>query len=54
MNPERPMNEPIHPVEEYVSILKRMIRLIRSQNAEPVFATTTRFIKWVEQKITPE
>lgn len=41
MNPERPMNEPIHPVEEYVSILKRMIRLIRSQNAEPVFATTT-------------
>ncbi len=41
MNIESPMTEPIHPVEEYVNFLKRIIRLIRQNGAKIIFATTT-------------
>lgn len=41
MNVETPMTEAIHPVDEYVNFLKRIIRLIRENGAQIVFATTT-------------
>ena len=41
MNVEAPMTEAIHPLEEYVNYLKRIIRLIRQNGAQIVFATTT-------------
>lgn len=41
MNIESPMTEPIHPVEEYIHFLKRIIKLIRENGAKIIFATTT-------------
>lgn len=41
MNIEPPMQEPIHPVEEYVHFLKRTIAQIRQNGAKIIFATTT-------------
>lgn len=41
MNVESPMTEAIHPVDEYVNFLRRIIRLIRENGAQVVFATTT-------------
>ena len=40
MNIEAPMTEPIHPVEEYVSFLRRIVALCRQCGAKVVFATT--------------
>ena len=40
MNIEAPMTEPIHPVEEYVSFLRRIVALCRQCGATVVFATT--------------
>ncbi|WMJ23625.1 SGNH/GDSL hydrolase family protein [Paludicola sp. MB14-C6] len=40
MNIEPPMDEPIHPVDEYVHFLKRIIKQIRNNGAEIIFATT--------------
>ena len=40
MNIEAPMTEPIHPVEEYVSFLRRIVTLCRQCGAQVVFATT--------------
>lgn len=41
MNIEPPMTEAIHPVDEYVHFLKRIIKEIRRNGAQIVFATTT-------------
>lgn len=41
MNIESPMVEAIHPVEEYIHFLKRIIAEIRRNGAEIIFATTT-------------
>ncbi|MFB9273958.1 SGNH/GDSL hydrolase family protein [Cohnella cellulosilytica] len=41
MNIEAPMTEAIHPLDEYVHFLKRIIREIRRNGAEIIFATTT-------------
>ena len=40
MNIEAPMTEAIHPVEEYVSFLRRIVGLCRQCGAKVVFATT--------------
>lgn len=40
MNIEAPMTEAIHPVEEYVSFLRRIVTLCRQCGAKVVFATT--------------
>ena len=40
MNVEAPMTEAIHPVEEYVSFLRRIVALCRQCGAKVVFATT--------------
>lgn len=45
MNMEAPMTEPMHPVDEYVHFLKRIIRLIRENGAEIIFATSTPIYK---------
>jgi lysophospholipase L1-like esterase len=41
MNVEAPMTEAMHPVEEYVHFLSRIIREIRRNGARIIFATTT-------------
>ena len=41
MNVEPPMKEAIHPVDEYVHFLKRIIHEIRQNGARIIFATTT-------------
>ena len=41
MNVEFPMTEAIHPVDEYVQFLSRILAQIRNNGAVPVFATTT-------------
>ena len=41
MNIEAPMTEAIHPVDEYVRFLKRILAEIRRNGAVPIFATTT-------------
>lgn len=41
MNIEAPMEEAIHPVEEYLHFLKRILAEIRKNGAVPIFATTT-------------
>lgn len=40
MNIEAPMTEPIHPLDEYVRNLGRILREIRKNGAVPVFATS--------------
>lgn len=40
MNIEAPMTEAIHPVEEYVRFLRRIVTLCRQCGAKVVFATT--------------
>lgn len=40
MNIEHPMVEAIHPVDEYIHFLKRVIAEIRRNGAEIIFATT--------------
>ena len=40
MNIEAPMTEAIHPVEEYVSFLRRIVALCRQCGVKVVFATT--------------
>jgi len=40
MNIEAPMTEAIHPIEEYVSFLRRIVGLCRQCGAKVVFATT--------------
>ena len=40
MNVEAPMTEAIHPIEEYVSFLRRIVGLCRQCGATVVFATT--------------
>ena len=40
MNVEAPMTEAIHPVEEYVSFLRRIVALCRQCGVTVVFATT--------------
>lgn len=41
MNIEYPMTEAMHPVDEYVYFLKRILKEIRRNGAVPVFAATT-------------
>lgn len=41
MNVEAPMVEAMHPVEEYVHFLKRILGEIRRNGARPIFAATT-------------
>lgn len=41
MNIEAPMEEAMHPVDEYVHFLRRILGEIRRNGAVPVFATTT-------------
>lgn len=41
MNIETPMLEAMHPIDEYVHFLKRIIAEIRRNGAEIIFATTT-------------
>ncbi len=41
MNREGPNGEPQTPVKEYVDSLKRLIDMVRSTGAIPIFATTT-------------
>lgn len=41
MNIEPPMTEAMHPVDEYVHLLKRIIKLCRDNGAKVIFATTT-------------
>ena len=41
MNIEKPMTEAIHPVDEYVHFLGRILKEIRRNGAVPIFATTT-------------
>ena len=41
MNIESPMTEAMHPVDEYVNYLGRILTEIRRNGARPVFATTT-------------
>ncbi|RAU93434.1 GDSL-type esterase/lipase family protein [Paenibacillus sp. YN15] len=41
MNIEAPMTEAIHPIDEYVHFLKRIIAEIRRNGADIIFATTT-------------
>ena len=41
LNPEAPMNVPVHPIEEYAHFLRRIALFVRSQGAEVIFATTT-------------
>lgn len=41
MNIQAPMVEAIHPVDEYIHFLKRIIAEIRRSGAEIIFATTT-------------
>ena len=41
MNVEAPMTEAIHPVEEYVHFLKRILLLLRQNGGKVIFATTT-------------
>lgn len=41
MNIEAPMTEAMHPVEEYIHFLKRIIGEIRRNGAAIIFATTT-------------
>ncbi|MBR6920779.1 MAG: SGNH/GDSL hydrolase family protein [Clostridia bacterium] len=41
MNVEYPMTDAIHPVDEYVHFLGRILHEIRRNGAVPVFATTT-------------
>lgn len=41
MNVEAPMMEAMHPIDEYVHFLKRIITQIRNNGAEIIFATTT-------------
>lgn len=45
MNVEAPMEEAMHPVNEYVHFLKRIIGEIRRNGAEIIFATTTPILK---------
>lgn len=41
MNIEAPMAGPIHPVDEYLHFLRRILGEIRQNGAKPIFATTT-------------
>ncbi len=41
MNVEDPMIEAMHPIDEYIHFLKRIIAEIRRNGAEIIFATTT-------------
>ena len=41
MNREGPNGEPQTPIKEYVDSLKRLIDMVRSTGAIPIFATTT-------------
>ena len=41
MNVEYPMTEAMHPVDEYVHFLSRILSQIRNNGAVPIFATTT-------------
>lgn len=41
MNIEAPMVEAMHPLDEYVHFLKRILAEIRRNGARPIFATTT-------------
>lgn len=41
MNIETPMKEAMHPADEYVHFLGRILEQIRNNGAVPVFATTT-------------
>ncbi len=40
MNIEPPMKEPMHPLDEYVKYLGRILELIRDNGAVPIFATS--------------
>lgn len=41
MNIEEPLNEPMHPIDEYKYVLSRTVKLCRKCGAKVVFATTT-------------
>lgn len=41
MNTEAPMPGPLHPLEEYLHYLRRIIGLVRETGAKLIFATTT-------------
>lgn len=41
MNIEGPMTDAIHPIDEYIHFLKRIIKEIRRNGAKIIFATTT-------------
>jgi len=41
MNIEAPMTEAMHPIDEYIHFLKRIIAEIRRNGAQIIFATTT-------------
>ena len=55
MNIEAPMTEAMHPVDEYVHFLHRILIQIRNNGAVPVFATTTPILsKEAAAKVTVE
>lgn len=45
MNVEAPMTDAMHPIDEYIHFLKRIITEIRRNGAEIIFATTTPILK---------
>lgn len=45
MNVEAPMQEAMHPIEEYLYYLRRIAKYIKAQGAKVVFATTVPILK---------
>jgi len=45
MNVEAPMTDAMHPIDEYIHFLKRIIAEIHRNGAEIIFATTTPILK---------
>jgi hypothetical protein len=45
MNVEAPMTEAMHPIDEYMHFLRRIIKEIRRNGAQIIFATTTPVLK---------
>jgi len=45
MNVEAPMTDAMHPIDEYIHFLKRIIEEIRRNGAQIIFATTTPILK---------
>lgn len=50
MNVEAPMTEAVHPIDEYIHFLRRILGEIRRNGAEVIFATTTPILSAGEAK----